>query len=376
MRVLVTTPASPFTGYGNDGIGLVQALLRRGIDVSFQPMEVQPPLPKEIAALLTRRLEAPFDLTIQHAPPGQLEFSEAANRATGLSVAWSMWEYTSLDNMDAKERETLARRIAPFDAFLSYDAVSQEAFTPYLADKTKALKLQGGFAPEAIPVMPRDWFSDTFRFCMVGQLHDRKDPFTSVNAFRYLKENYPKDFEGAELHLKTSVPGLFPQMEQWVPKLKIHYATWPVELLHDFYAGCHVLLAPSRGEGKNLPALEFQTSGGAVIATNWGGHVEWLNESYAYPLDCDVLPVEPSLPNCKSARASQEHLAEIMLHVYRNRAEVKQKAELASRTIPGMCSWDSVVTRLFDLLEREFPTAGGSLKYQLSRLTEAGNARV
>lgn len=368
MRVLVTTPASTFTGYGNDGIGLIEALLRLGVDVSFQPMEVQPPLPRHLAALLTRPLEAPFDLTIQHAPPGQMRFSEAANRSTGLSVAWSMWEFTSLDNMDDRDRKTLAERIKDFDVFLGYDAVSMRAFEPYLGDKTKRAKLQGGFAPEKIRPVSRDWFSDTFRFCMVGQLHDRKDPFTAIQAFRSLKERYPKEFEGAELHLKTSVPGLPPQMEQWVPKLKIHYATWPTELLYDFYAGCHVLLAPSRGEGKNLPALEFQTQGGAVIATDWGGHVEWLNPEYSYPLKCEEMPVEPSLPECKSARALQEHLEELMMHVYRNRAEVKQKAELASRTIPAMCSWDSVVGRMFDTLERELPKAGGSLKEQLGRL--------
>lgn len=375
MRVLVTTPASPFTGYGNDGIGLVQALLRRGVDVSWQPMEVQPPLPPEMAALLSRPLEAPFDLTIQHAPPGQLSFSTAARRSTGLSVAWTMWEFTSLDNMEKRDRRTLRERIADFDAFAGYDAVSLEAFGPYLADKTKPIKLQGGFSPEGIEYVERDWFSDTFRFCMVGQLHDRKDPFTAIQAFRSLKEGHPEEFAGAELHLKTSVPGLFPQMEQWVPGLKIHYATWPAEVLREFYAGCHVLLAPSRGEGKNLPALEFQAQGGAVIATDWGGHTEWLGEEYAYPLACEVLPVSPDKPGCRSARASQERLAELMLHVYRDRAEVKRKAELASRTIPAMCSWDSAVSRLFDALAREFPEAGGSLRYQLGALRAEGERR-
>ena len=186
-----------------------------------------------------------------------------------------------------------------------------------------------------------------------------------------LKDKYPDEFAGAELHLKTNIQGLPPQMEQWTPKLKIHFATWPRDLLMEFYAGCHVLLAPSRGEGKNLPALEFQTSGGAVIATDWGGHTEWLSDQFAYPLKCDVLPIELEMPNCKSARASVDHLAELMMHVYRNRAEVKQKAELAARTIPAMCSWDAVVQRLFDLLEREFPEAGGALKYQLKSLRAA-----
>ena len=64
--------------------------------------------------------------------------------------------------------------------------------------------LQGGFSPEVWqPPVERDWTGDWFGFCMVGQLHDRKDPFLAIEAFRELRQERGTDFEGAELHLKA-----------------------------------------------------------------------------------------------------------------------------------------------------------------------------
>jgi len=359
VKVLLSAPMSKFSGYGNDGIGLTRALMRMGADVYLQATHVAAPLPKDIAMLFTKQLEAPFDLTIQHVDPGQIGIDKELRAASDLTVSMSMWEYSSLDNL--KGRSKLKGFLQDFDAFIGYDAVTTAAFESYIPKKTASFVLQGGYEPSDWKYIERDWYSDRFGFCMVGQLHDRKDPFVAIQAFQELKTEYPKDFDGAELHLKTNIPGLHPAMEQWCPKLRVHSSVWPVEILRKFYGMQHVLLAPSRGEGKNMPALEFQTTGGAVIATNWGGMANWLSPSYAYPLDYKLMPLSPSLPNCKQARASKEHLKELLMHTYKNRTEVKEKALLASKTLPQMCSWDSVVEKLFLKLAKAVPEKGEKL---------------
>ncbi len=366
MKVLLNAPLNKFSGYGNDGIDLAKALLSAGVDLYLQPTYTAAPLPKEIALLLTKQLDGPFDLAIQHVDPGQMNIDRALREASDVVVGMTMWEYTSLDNL--KGRSTLRTRLKPFDALLSYDKVTEDAFKPYLTKKTASAVLQGGYNPGTWDYVERDWHGDRFGFCMVGQLHDRKDPFLAVQAFHELKNEFPKDFEGAELHLKTNIPTLHPAMEQMCPKLRIHSAVWPTEILKKFYESQHVLLAPSRGEGKNLPALEFQTTGGAVIATNWGGMANWLSPLYAYPLDYSLAPVMPTLPNCKQARASKDHLKELMMHVYKNRDEVKQKGYLASQTLPAMCSWDSVAEKMFLKLSEILPEKGEKLllKYRMS----------
>lgn len=375
VKVLVKAPMSVYSGYGNDGIGIIRALVDMGADVYIHPSVAEPPLPQDIADLFTKKLVAPFDLTIHHVDPDSLEASREVRAASDLLVAWSMWEYTSFENL--KNKRTLRSRIKPYDAILGYDNVSADCFTPYTRKRrmqyvsmdrekvwgnpTAVGVLQGGYQPGRWPTIERDWFSERFGFVMLGQLHERKDPFVAIQAFQELKDEHP-DFAPAELHLKTNVGGLHPMMEQVIPGLRIHYATWSEDTVREFYAHNHVLLAPSRGEGKNMPALEFQSTGGAVIATNWGGHTQWLNPEYSYPLDYVLRPVSGAYgENCMNARASKEHLKQLMLHTFRNRAEVKRKAELAAQMIPAQCSWDSVIHRLFQRLREISPEKGERL---------------
>lgn len=356
MKVLLSVPLSKFSGYGNDGIGLARAFVRWGADVYLQPSVVQAPLPEDVALLLTKPLEAPFDLYIDHHDPAALHSTPEQKAASSVSVAWTMWEYSNFGNLPGRTK--LRKRLKYFDALVGYDDVSSDCLREYAHKHQSVLTVQGGFWPEDWPKSEeRDWFSDRFGFCMVGQLHMRKDPFVAIQAFNELKQDPDIEFEGAELHLKTNIPGLHRAMEQVIPKLRIHYAVWQNDLLYKFYEAQHVLLAPSRGEGKNMPALEMQSTGGTVIATNWGGHTQWLNPDYNYPLNYTLAPVDPSVPGTFNARADVEHMKELMLHTYQNRAEAKQKGDLAARIIPSLSSWDAVVERL--LLQLKDNTENG-----------------
>lgn len=366
MKVLLSTHLSKFSGYGNDGIGLARALLKTGVDLYLQPSFVSPPLPEDLLPLFSKAIVGPFDLTIQHLDPMLLGIDKPLRQMSKTTVAMSMWEFSSLDNM--KGRSTFRKRMNDFDAVLGYDQVSVDAFRGYLNKKTATGVVMGGFVPGDWTYVDRDWFGDRFGFCMVGQLHDRKDPFVAVQAFHELKNEFPKDFDGAELHMKTNIPTLHPAMEQWCPKLRIHSTVWPTDVLKKFYETQHVLLAPSRGEGKNMPALEFQSTGGAVIATNWGGMATWLSDEYAYPLNYSLKPLNAGLPNCKQARADKAHLKELMMHVYKNREEVKHKGWLASQKIPQIMSWEASVERMFNKLAEIVPGRGQDLLQEYKNL--------
>jgi glycosyltransferase involved in cell wall biosynthesis len=242
--------------------------------------------------------------------------------------------------------------MSKFDGVLAYDAVTATAFRA--ASPIPVAILQGGFDPTGWKQESRDWFGPRFGFCMLGQLHSRKDPFVAVQAFTAAR-GLDKDFaDQAFLSLKTTAPGLHKSMEEAYPRVKIYREVWPKEMVRRFYADHHVLVAPSRGEGKNMPALEFMATGGAVIATGWGGHSQWLHPSYAYSLDYTLAPESPDFPKALQARASVEHLRDLMLHTFHHRSEVRDKADLAAEVIPRLCSWDSVVRRLFESTIKEF----------------------
>jgi glycosyltransferase involved in cell wall biosynthesis len=362
-----------YSGYGNDGIGLARALIRSGADVYVQPTHVDAPLPDDVLSLLGKRLEAPFDLMIHHVDPMQLGLLSQERTASTVTLAWSMWEYTNFANL--KGRSKLRQALRNYDIVLGYDTVTADCFKPVVnSAKTAVAVLQGGFLPENWPKVERDWFSNRFGFCMTGMLSERKDPFVTIMAFKELKEEYPEEFEPAELHLKTMSPGLHSAMEQWVPKLRVHYASWPEDVLKQFYATQHVLCAPSRGEGKNMPALEFQSMGGAVIATNWGGHTGWLSDEYAYPLNYKLMPLDGN-NKVSNARADKDHMKALMLHTFRNRSEVKHKADLASEIIPQMMSWDTKVAQLYKKVAELVPGKGQEI-YQKSLIPGGQNEQA
>ena len=252
------------------------------------------------------------------------------------------------------KQDTFKEKWKHYDMVIGYDDVSVGAFKEYFDGPTP--KLQGGYNPENWPVAERDWFEDNFYFCMLGSLTVRKDPYLAIAAFTQLQNEHEDFKKYARLSLKTTPQNSMPpQIEDVYEGIRIYTDMWQNDLVWKFYESQHVLLAPSRGEGKNVPALEFMTTGGAVIATDWGGHKEWLNPDYSYPLDYTLEVSDYDEPDTECAKASLEHLKEQMLHVFRNRGDAKQKGQLASQIIPRLCAWDSVVDRLMNVLRDEHP---------------------
>lgn len=364
MRILLKGPFTPYSGYGSDLIALSQTLMRWGCELFIQPSHMEGPIPADVLMLLTKHIEAPFDLILVHVDPEHVYASPGMKSSADLTVGWTMWEYASMTPLfkkwadipveyqpkDAVTSANFGQRLDTFDVIAAYDENSNQALAQHAS--IPIVTVQGGYSAAEWPFLKRDWDDPTFRFCMQGALHARKSPMLAIEAFKELREEH-EDFT-AELHLK-SVPGtgLHPKMEEWCPGLKIHYGVWKHKELLDFYGQMHVMLCPSRGEGKNLPALQFLTTGAPVIATNWGGHTGWLSDAYAYPLNYE-LELDPER-GAHSASPDKAHLKELMLHTFRNRLDARERGAAGARTIPIMCSWEAAFERLLTRLEDVHP---------------------
>lgn len=352
-RVLLKTPMNPSTGYGKDGIYLAQGLQRIDADLHLEPMFVGLPMPQDILPLFGKERPEGFEVAINHVDPAQLQFPPSMHLFANKTVGWTMYEFLSFGEQNKNEGEfayQLAERLEAFDLVLAYDEVSRSALAEYMDEPDRLKILQGGYDAEFWRLddsfEERDW-DGTFRFCMNGTMNLRKNPWTVIHAFKTLKDQYGDAFD-AELHLKTQSLIFPPVLEQWCPGLRIHYANWSAEDLKIFYSKMHCLLAPSWGEGKNLPALEAQTTGMPVIVSAFGGHMQWATDEWAYLVDG---PIEEHAPGMGSMRVSAETMVDKMWHVYNNRAEARQKGALASSIIPKMCDWSSVVERLSYLVD-------------------------
>lgn len=363
MRVLVASPVNSVTGYGNDGIELIQALIRWGADVYIAPSSVFPPLPREVAALMTKQIPPTVDLLIAHKCPQELARAESCGiySLATVALAWTMWEWSSLANVDIIDRnncehafrvtDNLRRSIDRFDAVLAYDTVSHSAFDPY---HDNVHIQQGGVTPLA--ELSRNWYASPFRFLMCGVLSERKNPFAAVNAFKLLRDS--GELEDATLTLKSTYPSLHPRMEEWCPGLKLINELWPTSKLRDLYAVSHVMLAPSWGEGKNRPGIEFATTGGAFVAPRIGGHAQWMSSDYTWSVDYELRDFGNG---SMGADVKVSHLAEIMLKLYTDRAGTAMKAERAAKCLPAMVSWDNVLERLMFRLPDIVPGRGAEV---------------
>lgn len=347
--------------YGNDGFGLIRALHRWGCDVYVQPQWVDAPIPGDLMPIFGKELRAPFDLLINHWDPEHLAITPEARQSTRVAVAWTMWEFAGGPGKNGRgvsglvpgcpRRGTLRQRLQWFDMVLAYDPVSLAAVEPYIPPRVHRGILQGGYDAGEWKHAERDWFGERLGFIMHGALNDRKAPWTAIQAFNELKFEQGSEFEGATLALHTSFPGkLFPELNApfAAQKIRVFVEAWEKPVLEEFYNAGHVLLAPSRGEGKNLPALEFMTTGGVVAGTNFGGHTMWMNGDYAYPLHYHMEPTFPDKPwAAHDARVTVEHLKEVIWHIWTHRGEARNKADLASRMIPQLCDWSVVIENLF-----------------------------
>lgn len=342
--ILLKTPLSYGSGYGNDGFALSRSLHQAGVDVRLEPTVVVPPIPMGVAQLLVKPLQVELDYLIHHIDPQNCKLSEGQRGIPVKKILWSMWEYNS---MGEKLGPVFTEMIQGYDLILAYDEVSAQAFRPHADELGIPIKiLQGGYWSEDWQYDNRErvWGPDVFRFGMAGVLSSRKNPFAAIHAFEEVREEFPH----VELHLKNNVRTLHPAMEQRYPGLKIHYDTWDHDQMRAFYAGLHTYVAPSWGEGKNLPALESQTMGVPVIYSDFGGHRQWGSKETGWPISGNL---ETHADGLESFRVDHDELVAAMKEAVRDWQKTKRMGEQAARSIQDMCDWSVVTRRLLQMIK-------------------------
>lgn len=343
MRILLRAIASTYTGYGNDGIGLATALAGLGFDITFVPDEIMPPLPSSVTNLLQGNTKGKFDLLIHHTDPNLLEsnYLEA-----DISLGWSMWEKTGFSPEDYTVdcSPGFRERWQHFDGLIVYSDVSYRAFAR--VSPVPLFKLQGGFDPSMWPYQERDW-NGRMSFFLAGFVTDRKGADLAAQAFSILK-SIRDDFD-ATLTIKTTRKVLSDSELSLHPDIHIVEDAVTQSSLLKAYQNHHVLLAPSRGEGKNLAALEFGATGGAVIASRWSGHEEWMRDDLCFPVGGETKKID-SLSY--AFEPSVEDLICQMEYVYDHREEAEARGRKASQVLPRDHSWEARIARLPDILDQ------------------------
>lgn len=109
------------------------------------------------------------------------------------------------------------------------------------------------------------------------------------------------------------------------------------------------MVSLTRGEGYGLPLLESAAVGLPIIATNWSGHTDFLDEENYIPVDYTLVNVHDSridgkifMPGTKWAMPSESDAKKKMRKFYQKSNTIKFKASEMSKRIRRDYSFNSI----------------------------------
>ena len=114
------------------------------------------------------------------------------------------------------------------------------------------------------------------------------------------------------------------------------------------YAAASAYVAPSRGEGWGRPQMEAMACGLPVIATRWGGNLEFMNDENSYLINIEGL-VE--IDDCAEiafyrgqrwAEPSVDHLVSLLRQAYEHPAEGLAMGGRAREDMVNCWAWERV----------------------------------
>lgn len=219
-----------------------------------------------------------------------------------------------------------------------------------------------------------------FIFVSVFKFQHRKNPEALLRA--YWEEFSAKD--RVALVIKTSGYSKF-ESDQWIrnqiakykKQIGISKQTAPVILisrhiptdqLKGIYTLGDVFVLPTRGEGVGLPFLESLASGTPVIATGWGGHLDFLNKNNSF-----LIPYKLGRPT--SSMNSKGAIARTFRYLFREQGQLwaepdlqgLRKAMRSAYSNPNLCKLKGQQGRK-DSLKLSWGRSGSAMKRAVEKV--------
>lgn len=226
---------------------------------------------------------------------------------------------------------------------------------------------------------------------MQGSLgEDRKNVGLLVKAFFELfknKQNAPA------LILKTAVTGAsYMGRDQIIDKINQIKATMGdqrlpnVYLLHGEFSDVEMneiynhpkvkaMVSLTKGEGFGRPLLEFSLTKKPIIATNWSGHIDFLNSTFTSLISGELKNVDDSavvkdmiLKESKWFTPDSGEIGHYLKDMFKN---YKKYAELGKRQAhysKTNFSWGKMDEKLNEYLDKNIPEFPKQVKLQLPKL--------
>lgn len=162
--------------------------------------------------------------------------------------------------------------------------------------------------------------------CDAASSFARKNPIAAIKAFQLAFGRDPN----VRLIIKISNTQAYPSGLTMIKKqvgnhqnIEILEGTMPEREIQALYRNSDVLLSLHRSEGFGLALGEAMLNGLPVIATNWSGNVDFINEKSGWPVSYTLIPAQDPQstydhPNLDWAEPDLDSAVEGLRSVYRD----------------------------------------------------------
>jgi len=198
-----------------------------------------------------------------------------------------------------------------------------------------------------------------FTFLAVGQWVDRKGWDLLVKAYT---QEFINDFN-VRLCIKTNEPRKANSelIKEYLPE-EISTSNMPRIMINNkpigesqvplLYQEADVYILPSRGEAFGLPFLEAIASGIPVVAPDFGGQTDFINEEVGWLIPIKQLrhlsdrlcKINSAYKGLWFAESDIEDIRQMMRYIYYNRDEVKEKGNKA-RIFAENYTWEKIAKK-------------------------------
>jgi len=292
--VNVFADARATTGLSESARRHVQALAAAGGDLTFTEFNTRAPyrtveIPPDIAAL-RRGKEFSHDLWMVNVNEWQLIPPRAFDRYTIALWAWELPEpprhaLGHLDRID--ELWVLSSFVA--DAFRTATDIPITVVPSVVPQAPDVTGDRAKFG------LPEDGLVVLFTFS-ASSSDARKNPWSLIEAFR---RAFPADERGTKAHLVLKANNLerFPELDAQLSEAvaSVNGTLLRREMsradMDTLLATCDVYASLHRSEGFGLGIAEAMAMGKAVVATAFGGNVDFMLPGSAAPIGYDIRPI-------------------------------------------------------------------------------------
>jgi glycosyltransferase involved in cell wall biosynthesis len=298
MKVLYIGVYRDMTGWGQAARDYILSLDAVGIDVVPRAIKLDNSKPEisERIKELEQKNSAGCDIVIQHLLPDMMQYHGGFKK----NIALYFTETTNFKASNWAESINCLDEAWVANSQSKQASLNSDINVPIkiIPCATNIERFQHSYQHNSL----RDKFPDDFIFYFIGERTRRKNMGALIKAFAI---EFDPD-EPVQLVIKTTLQGqdkggvsnalrefcnetkvgtrMYPDPKYYKPEIIIAEDYSDAEVMGLHKSG-DCLVIPSHGEAWNLVSMDSMGMGKTPIYTNWGGHLDYLNNNVGYPVD-------------------------------------------------------------------------------------------